>query len=244
MKNLSLNFASLDDLNAWYLETVGYSLTDDDPTITKEQAVTLIREYLVERFTDEGKAVPVVTLKSVKLNSALSDETACFSATVYVDGKAFCLATNRGHGGDDEQHAIKPRGGWKDGKQAGEANRAVHVALQELNLRAQAFSEPRESDFSDHVFFDDFDSLVGAALDHWQNVQGVKRALSRKVHYRAPGKSGLWTYGRKYSPELADQIRAKYPGCVIVNEVMKADEAEALAWYFDDLPDPRPLVAA
>lgn len=39
-----------------------------------------------------------LTLKNVKINSQLSEETTCFSATVYIDGKKTGLASNRGQG--------------------------------------------------------------------------------------------------------------------------------------------------
>lgn len=40
-----------------------------------------------------------VTLKNLKLNTRLSEETYCFSASLYVDGKRRGDVTNRGHGG-------------------------------------------------------------------------------------------------------------------------------------------------
>ena len=43
-----------------------------------------------------------ITLKNVKTNLALSDETICFSATFYVDGKKAGTCSNRGHGGQTD----------------------------------------------------------------------------------------------------------------------------------------------
>ncbi len=45
-----------------------------------------------------------VELKNVKINQAMSEETMCFSATVYVDGKKAGTAMNRGHGGSNDYH--------------------------------------------------------------------------------------------------------------------------------------------
>ena len=43
-----------------------------------------------------------LTLKSIKINSQLSEETTCFSATIYIDGKKAGLASNRGQGGPND----------------------------------------------------------------------------------------------------------------------------------------------
>ena len=45
-------------------------------------------------------------LKNVKLNKALSDETDCFSATLYAEGKRVATVANRGCGGDNEYNVI------------------------------------------------------------------------------------------------------------------------------------------
>jgi hypothetical protein len=46
-----------------------------------------------------------ITLKNVKYSAIASDETAFFTATIYVDGKREGTACNRGHGGP---HEIQP----------------------------------------------------------------------------------------------------------------------------------------
>ncbi len=48
-----------------------------------------------------------IELKNVKTVKRLSEETPCYVAVVYVDGKAAVDVSNRGHGGCDEQHARK-----------------------------------------------------------------------------------------------------------------------------------------
>ena len=82
-----------------------------------------------------------------------------------------------------------------------------------------------------------------AALETWENVQQVKRALRGKIAFKCPQMDGLRII--KASKAQAEQARAyiadKYPGAVILNDV--TDTAELVAWYFDDLDDPRELVA-
>ena len=47
-------------------------------------------------------------LKKIKYCKWMSEETHCYSAVVYVDGKATIEVSNEGHGGGDNQWAIKP----------------------------------------------------------------------------------------------------------------------------------------
>lgn len=52
----------------------------------------------------EVKKAPVVTVRNVKVLERASEETLCFEATVYVDGRKFAYATNDGRGGDNKLH--------------------------------------------------------------------------------------------------------------------------------------------
>lgn len=45
-----------------------------------------------------------LTLKNLKISAFMSEETTCFQATVYVDGKKVGTAQNDGHGGPTYYH--------------------------------------------------------------------------------------------------------------------------------------------
>lgn len=45
-----------------------------------------------------------IELRNIRINARLSEETNCFSATLYVDGKKVGECLNRGHGGETEVH--------------------------------------------------------------------------------------------------------------------------------------------
>ena len=47
-------------------------------------------------------------LKKIKYCKWASEETYCYNAVIYVDGKAMIDVSNEGHGGGDTQWAIKP----------------------------------------------------------------------------------------------------------------------------------------
>lgn len=54
---------------------------------------------------------PKIALKSIKVNLGLSEETFCFTATLWVDGKRFGEIKNHGHGGPDD---VYPKSGNYD----------------------------------------------------------------------------------------------------------------------------------
>jgi hypothetical protein len=43
-----------------------------------------------------------LTLRGIRINKQLSEETTCFSATIYIDGKKAGRAANRGQGGPND----------------------------------------------------------------------------------------------------------------------------------------------
>lgn len=49
-----------------------------------------------------------IELKNLKTLASLSEETHCFTATIYVDGKPAFEASNHGHGGCDMYRPIAP----------------------------------------------------------------------------------------------------------------------------------------
>ena len=50
-----------------------------------------------------------LVLKGLKTAKFASDETLCFAATLWVDGKRLCTVENDGHGGGDYIHPVKGR---------------------------------------------------------------------------------------------------------------------------------------
>jgi hypothetical protein len=49
-----------------------------------------------------------VTLKNLKVHKDMSEETLCFSASIYIDGKKSGRVSNRGHGGPHMIHFDDP----------------------------------------------------------------------------------------------------------------------------------------
>ena len=47
-----------------------------------------------------------IELRKLKVVDALSEETTCYSAEIWIDGQRAFLASNRGHGAADDYHAV------------------------------------------------------------------------------------------------------------------------------------------
>jgi len=48
-----------------------------------------------------------IILKNIKYSAFASQETHCYEATIYIDGKKFCGVNNTGHGGGDDYFTVK-----------------------------------------------------------------------------------------------------------------------------------------
>ena len=67
---------------------------------------------------------PKIALKNIKHIDSLSEETYCYSATIYVDGKRWGKCNNSGNGGPDNTHPFK--GGWEEFKRIDELVKATY----------------------------------------------------------------------------------------------------------------------
>lgn len=189
---------------------------------------------------------PNITLKGLKIAKFASEETLCYEATVYVDGKAFCIASNQGFGGDDSYNPLRPRGGFKTGEQAGKASRALDEEVHKIALRynpnaVRSYNdvpkdeEPLKLDDWDRHFAEDivttwsvFEHLVLAALTRAQYEKDLKRLLLRRAVFindenvvsntkQVP--KAHWENGK-----FLDTMRAKFPEERLLND-LPFDEA-------------------
>lgn len=193
---------------------------------------------------------PKITLQGLKYSNFASHETACFEATVLVDGKKFCHASNDGNGGSDFYEPLKGRSG-------AELNDAIYEVGMRLNPKASPNHDMAREAGKD-VAFDNYDDeaafrrhmledaghtaesvfafAVGEALDDALALREFKRLIGRDVVFTKPGQHGLFTL--KAKGKIADAVawlksNAKAPKySAILNEM---PEAEALAIYREQL---------
>jgi len=149
-----------------------------------------------------------IELKNVKYAAFASQETNCFQATVYVDGKALCFVDNDGHGGCNRVHPVKGR-------------TQQEVDAVDNRLKAEATPpqnpEPYEQELWDKGYRPGLEEAVGTALAEWLQARDLKRLLGRKTV--AVDKGELVSFKSKYSEPFAEKVRQRYPGIQILNNL-------------------------
>lgn len=136
-----------------------------------------------------------IELKNLKINERLSEETTCFSATVYVDGKRAFEASNRGHGGANEYH-----GGY-------EAAAAYAATLP-----------PYTSEVGSLPY--DLDMLIDDLIEKHRFESALKRDLKR-VAFIDGGKYFLTK--ALATPDMIAAVIKRYPSATILNTMPLAD---------------------
>lgn len=149
-----------------------------------------------------------IELKNIKYVPSLSEETNCFSAAVYVDGKKRGEASNRGTGGMTD----------------------VRPASLEAELNAYGATLPPHK-ISGKDFPVDAESIVDDLLEaeltsrhEKKERKRLERACAKRALFRVPGEpEGEYRQlSIPYGPAAVAYIRKKYgAGAVILNETLK-----------------------
>ncbi|MFA5419833.1 MAG: hypothetical protein WC341_15375 [Bacteroidales bacterium] len=141
-----------------------------------------------------------IELKNVKINSQLSEETACFSATLYIDGKKAGTASNRGCGGSNEIHIFDPK------------------LRDEFNAFCKA--QPLPKGWGDLPM--DADLYISLLLEKLEETQQLKRWCKKSTMFRLKGdKKGEWrTVKHVFNAEVKAFLVGKYGDTIetIANE--------------------------
>lgn len=110
-----------------------------------------------------------IELRNVQYNARMSEETACFSATVYLDGKRAGTVCNRGTGGADEFEPFE----------------------LEQRLNAYGATLPDESDTiggETYTSKPNAETLIGKALDEFLLRRDLQRGLADRILWIRDGK--------------------------------------------------------
>jgi hypothetical protein len=114
-----------------------------------------------------------LTLKNVIINQRMSEETTCFSATVYADGKRAGTVCNRGCGGSNEYH-------WADSVLGVEievwAEKEVIITADPINPEKVMF-----------VDFEKLDWKINEIIEALEEKKWFKAKCRGKVLFRLKG---------------------------------------------------------
>jgi hypothetical protein len=149
-----------------------------------------------------------IALKNVKIARFASEETTCFRATIYVDGRRAGEVSNGGHGGPNE----------------------YHFADRDLERRFEAFcqSQPPLPPHPDYPELGGLpmstDLYLSLLLEQYEERKELERACKGKTAYRLKGdKPGtFWSLKAPYSARVAAHLRDKHGDRLeeIVNETL------------------------
>jgi hypothetical protein len=142
-----------------------------------------------------------IELKNLKHMAALSEETHCYSGTIYIDGKPAFNASNHGHGGADDYRPIAPFT-YADEKR-------INQWLNE--------NHPLEGQFADLDNCLEF--FIGDLINEQLGRQILNRMLKTKivVIVKDGNREALATYPAKYKPIPIIIAQFKARGDVVVN---------------------------
>lgn len=150
-----------------------------------------------------------IELKNVKYAAFASEETSCFSATVYIDGVKAGTVSNEGRGGPDR---LEPR-----------------ALFERINAYAATLPPIDVSEFhsdGQHTMPQSSETLIGNILNAYLTRKDLMRLCSKKVLFRIPGETyeeGEYrTLKVQFSPAVKAQLVAKYgPSVEILNETLQ-----------------------
>lgn len=150
-----------------------------------------------------------ITLKNLKHIEALSEETHCFSATVYIDGKKAGTVQNAGHGGPNDYHP------WSLAEQLD----AYGKTLPKLTGYGMEIDQCA-------------DTIIGDLVNAMLAEKHTKQQLNKHILFVED--EAMYQYNIKLAGRTPDQrefayakVREKHPRAVILN-ALPLDEAVTL----------------
>jgi len=124
-------------------------------------------------------------LKAIKHTEWASEETHCYQASLFVDGKPVAIVSNDGHGGCDRDYDHpKFKGDYRA------TMKAVHEYFKSLP------NEP--SEWSEDGFAQSLEGWCGDQVNDWLSTRELKRKMKSYVLIQLLSKEGI--YQTKYHP--------------------------------------------
>jgi len=136
-----------------------------------------------------------IELKNVKHTEWNSEETACFQATLYVDGKRVCVVSNQGRGGPDSYTPL-PNTNHGD----------LRKKIKEINAE---LGKTKEKCFSKELPLD-LEIVVAEALDKVLRDKEINKIL-KKIAY-IDGNNTVFNLPAKYKPTSEACAKIKLAG--------------------------------
>jgi len=111
-----------------------------------------------------------ITLKNIKHAAFASEETHCFDATVYVDGKRAFRVSNQGHGGSDMYYPLNDK----------KTNGDVYAQVAEIN--AELEKEVLQCD--GFTVNNSLEIVIGELVNQWLIDKHIKKTLKKLCYLK------------------------------------------------------------
>ena len=133
-------------------------------------------------------------LKSIKYTAWMSEETLCFTANLYVDGKVFAEVSSQGHGGSTD---FRPHSKFKT-----EGATYFYRRLKEVEAHCEAMPNLDPCELFDEGLPMDLELWCNMEVEAFLARRDMKRKLKSHVLFQMQGKDGI--YQSKYHPTVTD----------------------------------------
>jgi hypothetical protein len=155
----------------------------------------------------------LIELKNLKTLASLSEETHCYTAKIYIDGKPAFDASNHGHGGCDDYRPIAP---------------FTYDDIKRINEWLAANRKPYEA------YGTTIECSLEIEVGDLINKELARKTLARMLRSQIvvlvddKGKEALATYPKRFAPTVENIAKVKARGETVVNNNI-ALEKRALA---------------
>lgn len=144
---------------------------------------------------------PILTIKNLTTNAALSEETACFSAVLYVDGVKTANVNNRGCGGAHEMRFVSGSK-WNE-RTLDEACKAAYGTYEAYGMTM---------DYN-------LELLISTEVEVQTEVKSLKRRFKSKIVTLEDGQMLEYSYKgcKALTQAHYDAFAKKHEGKVVLN---------------------------
>lgn len=138
-----------------------------------------------------------IELKKLKVVTALSEETTCYTAEVWIDGAKAFLASNRGHGAADDFHQVG--------------------TVTERSVDAWLATNRASTRIGDTVLDHTLEFEVAALIGRIEEAKRLRRAFRTQLVAIDDGKVYSYSLKRRDPSVVAAAARRQRPGLRVVN---------------------------
>ena len=165
-------------------------------------------------------------LKAIKYSEWASQETACYQAKLYVDGKSFAYVSNEGHGGPDRvDRDPKYKGNWSE---------VMREVTEGFNDETRF---PREApcELFPDGWGENLETWCGKRLDEHLARKDMKRAMKKKCLFLFENEEGV--YQSDWHPPVTNGDWTKLPNQKVRRKILNdMPEEIALMYYMGKIP--------